>query len=402
MFVPRLCSARILPIAAVLLMTPLFNVVVHAQRGLAASATPVQSIWQREKTPDIGAANVLLSLSADSPNDIWSVGDFVSLQFDGSIWKAIPLVAFQTQQPSEDTMNGVAAVSPTDVWAVGTALVETNSGGSHLITLIEHFDGTQWSIATSPEFDSGSELNAIQALSANDIYAVGDSNSDSQQPTPLLEHFDGNTWSVQSLPQLPTTATLRGIAALSDSDIWVIGDSGGVVPTKTIALHFDGQQWNIIPVPVPLNGKVHDLRLGQGVTAIASNDIWAVGNFAGGSSVVERTLTEHWDGHSWKIVPSPNMGHAGSSNTLRGVFAVSSNSVWACGQTEDNTIPAFENLIEHWDGTRWTISPVAKGNGFAGLNAMLAFPTGSVFAAGSDINKNSALVSVVFHTDQGK
>lgn len=402
MFLPRLCSARILPTAAVLLISPLFNLFVQAQQGANLNATPAQSIWQREKTPNIGAANVLLSLSADSPNDIWSVGDFVSLQFNGATWAAFPLQVFQTQQPSEDTMNGVAAIAATDVWAVGTAVVETNSGGSHLVTLIEHFDGTQWSLVTSPQFDSGSELNAIQAISSNDIYAVGDSNSDSQQPTPLLEHFDGNTWSIVSLPQLGRTGALRGIAALSDSDIWIVGDSGTVVPTKTVAMHFDGQQWTVVPVPVPLNGKVHDLRLGQGITAIATNDIWAVGNFASSSSVIERTLTEHWDGHSWKIVPSPNTGHAGSSNTLKGVSAVSSKDVWACGQTEDNSSFGFENLIEHWDGTRWTISPVARGNGFAGLSAMVAFPSGSVYAAGSDIASNSALVSVIFHTDQGK
>jgi len=390
--------ARLLPIAV--LATSLCSAVAQS---LKTSAIPIQSIWQRQKTPNIGAANVLFSLSADSPSDIWSVGDFVSLKFNGLTWTAIPLVALQTQQPSEDTMTGVVAFSPTDVWAAGSALEETISGGSHLINLIEHFDGMQWSIVSSPQFASGAQLNAIQAISSTDIFAAGESNSDSQQPNPLLEHFDGTTWSVVSLPAVPGTGTLRGVAALSDSDIWIVGDSGGVVPTKTLAMHFDGQQWNIVPVPVPAKGAVHDLRFGQGITAISTNDIWAVGNFATPtSSVVEKTLTEHWDGQSWKIVPSPNVGPSGSSNSLRGVSAVSSGDVWACGQTFNTSTAAFDNLIEHWDGTRWTISPVAKGNGFAGLNAMLAFASGSVFVAGSDISANSALVSVIFHTNQGK
>ncbi len=106
-----------------------------------SAQTPARSIWQRETTPNIGAANVLSSLSADSETDIWSVGDFVSLHFDGSAWTAFPLVPFQTNQPSEDTMNGVAVVSSANVWAVGTVLVGTVSCSSHLIGLIENFDG---------------------------------------------------------------------------------------------------------------------------------------------------------------------------------------------------------------------------------------------------------------------
>lgn len=380
-----------------MLLLPFVNLVARGQQ-LHSSST-VQSIWQRENTPDNGV--VLLSLSADSPSDIWSVGNFGSLQFNGSIWSSFPAQALQTQQPSENTLNGVAAVSPTDAWGVGAAVVETKSGGSHLVSLIEHFDGTQWSLVSSPQFASGSELNAIHALSATDIFAVGDVHSDSQQPTPLLEHFDGNSWSVVSLPQLGRTGTLRGIAALSDSDIWVVGDSGTIVPTKTVAMHFDGQAWTIVPVPVPLSGNIHDLRLGEGLTGIAPNDVWAVGNFAASSSVGERTLTEHWDGHSWKIVPSPNMGHAGSSNVLRGVSVVSSSSVWACGQTEDNSVPIIANLIEHWDGTRWTVSPVSPGQGFAALISMFAFPDGSVYAAGTDVDRAGSQTSVIFHTDRG-
>jgi hypothetical protein len=197
------------------------------------------------------------------------------------------------------------------------------------------------------------------------------------------------------------TGAFLGIAILSDTDIWLTGDSGSIVPTAMVAMHFDGKQWGIVPVPVPLKGKVHDVRFGQGVTAVATNDVWAVGAYRALPFGDEKTLTEHWDGKSWKIVPSPNGGHPHSQNELRGVAAVSSTDVWACGTIQDNTLGLI-NLIEHWDGTRWTISPVAHGNGFAQLSSMLAFPSGSVYAAGSDINNASQLVSVIFHTTQGK
>jgi hypothetical protein len=394
--------ARLSPITTALLVALLSSLAVQAQPAERKSSTPAQSIWQQETTPSIGAANVLESLSADSESDIWSVGDFVSLRFDGLTWTAFPLVAFQTQQPSEDTMNGVTAISPTDVWAVGDALEETVSGGSHFVGMIEQFDGSQWNLLPSPQLASGVELNAIQAISATDIYAAGDSHADSQQPNPFLEHYDGVRWSVVPLPHLPkgSTGRLRGIAIISASDIWVTGDSGGAVPTALVAMHFNGQKWSIVPVPLPLNGKVHDVGFGKGVTAIATDDVWAVGAFTSLAAGVEQTLTEHWDGQAWKVVPSPNAG-SGSANLLAGVAAISSTDVWACGQTDATNPFALVNLIEHWDGTRWTISPVTAGNGFAGLFAMLAFPSGSVYAAGSDFDNNN-LISVVFHTTQGK
>ena len=45
-----------------------------------------------------------------------------------------------------------------------------------------------------------------------------------------------------------------------------------------------------------------------GVSARAANDIWAVGSFsaAKGTNSNSFTLTMHWNGSAWTIVPSPN------------------------------------------------------------------------------------------------
>ena len=235
------------------------------------------SIWTQEATPSPGPNNILLSLSADSEDDIWSVGDFVSMRFDGKAWKAFPLVVFPGHGSSEETMDGVAAVSPTDVWAVGSTLENLSSTSQgDFLGGIERFNGSKWSLfQTVP----GVELLAVKAVSADDIYAVGDINGTSGSPSPWIEHFDGRSWSPVSLPA--AAGVLRGIAAISADDIWAVGDSGGVVPTNTLALHFDGHRWSQVVVPVPLNGKVHDITFGHGVTAIASDDVWAVGRSGG-------------------------------------------------------------------------------------------------------------------------
>jgi hypothetical protein len=41
-----------------------------------------------------------------------------------------------------------------------------------------------------------------------------------------------------------------------------------------------------------------------GVTAVSANVIWAVGRFEPSPSFFE-TLTLHWTGISWSVVPSP-------------------------------------------------------------------------------------------------
>ena len=49
----------------------------------------------------------------------------------------------------------------------------------------------------------------------------------------------------------------------------------------------------------------------------------------------------------WTVVPSPNP--ASNRNILRGVGSISSNDVWAVGES------GTQSLIEHWDGSAWTI-----------------------------------------------
>src|SRR4051794_31023722 len=69
--------------------------------------------------------------------------------------------------PSEDVAGGnnslakVAAVSPTDVWAVG--YYTTTSTTEQM--LIEHWNGTQWNLVPSP---GPGTLTGIAAISATD------------------------------------------------------------------------------------------------------------------------------------------------------------------------------------------------------------------------------------------
>ena len=73
--------------------------------------------------------------------------------------------------PNRGTSNGslysVAAVSANDVWAVGY-----NANAVGVGTVIEHWNGTAWSIVPGPVADYN-YLSGVAAVSANDVWAVG-------------------------------------------------------------------------------------------------------------------------------------------------------------------------------------------------------------------------------------
>jgi hypothetical protein len=91
----------------------------------------------------------------------------------------------------------------------------------------------------------------------------------------------------------------------------------------------------------------------DGVTAVSANDVWAVGDSSLANGAFQ-TLIEHWNGHTWKVVKSPNV--PSEDNELLAVAAVSTNDVWAVRDSH-TTSGAFQTLTQHWDGHKWSVNP---------------------------------------------
>src|SRR4029077_19656804 len=84
--------------------------------------------------------------------------------------------------------------------------------------------------------------------------------------------------------------------------------------------------WTGAQPPSPSTGN----NVLDGVVVLTPCDAWAVG-YDTGSSGLNQTLTEHWDGSPCTVVPSPDV--AGLGNVLNGVRAVSAADVWAVGMS---------------------------------------------------------------------
>jgi hypothetical protein len=247
----------------------------------------------------------------------------------------------------------------------------------------------------SPDFASGDQLFAVQAIAHDDVFAVGELHSDSQKPLPLIEHFDGTKWVVVPGPKLKNgqTLTLGAIAAVSHSDLWVTGTNFETQPS--LIFQFDGQKFTNVPFPLPAASL-------DGLAAIAADDVWVVGAQPNGNN--RATLVAHWDGKRWTIVSTPNLTR---TNALRAVSAISGSDIWAAGCTSCGSDVGTNQviLVEHWDGKQWSINPtplIGKGD-FDFPGSVLTFPSGSVFLAGTSARRNLASSqTLVLRAKEGK
>jgi hypothetical protein len=295
-------------------------------------------------------------------------------------WRVVP-----NPPPYQSTASdfiGLAAVSADDIWAVGSYSVYTVAR-----TLIEHWDGLGWSQVPSPNVP-GQEtvLTAASAVSANDIWAVGHSPSNYRT---ITEHWDGNQWSLIPSPSMGTGDNLLlGVAAVAANDVWAVGsyaDGSGYL--RTLIERWNGASWNIIPSP-NLSEFNNELR---SVAALSSSDVWAVGYSHIGSA--DQTLTIHWDGTRWSPVPGPN-APGSTQDILYGVSAVSTDNVWAVGF--DNS---GDSLILHWDGDHWTQIPAPRVGAYHYLFGVSAAAANNVWAVGEYQVASGEVYSLALHWD---
>jgi hypothetical protein len=248
-------------------------------------------------------------------------------------------------------LHDVFAISPTDIWAVGGLLGDTQ-------TFAEHWDGSTWTVVATPTPGGGNEnpLLSVSAAASDDVWAVGFQHADVRD-IPLVEHWDGSTWSIVSVPTPPVLDShLNGVSVVSSSDVWAVGyleDTAGR-QSRPLAEHWDGAAW--APVPVPWKRVGASVRM-QSVAALSSDDVWAVGAVMS-DEVPDQTVRMHWDGLRWRSVRGPKDQAAGT--TLYDVAAVSASDVWAVGTTGAPHAD-YSARTEHWDGTRW--SRIAAPNG---------------------------------------
>ena len=393
------------------------GVVVAVAPATAATPTPAAACngtWTDVPSYNhsqlAGEIDSLTAVAALSATDQWAVGYWLQFpdqytfhtlveHWDGSS-SGWTVVSSPNGQFRNSYLSGIAVISPDDVWAVGA----TDQSGPPYESLVEHWDGTSWSIVSAASFPG--LLYSVVALGPSNIWAVGTRNFPGSA---LIEHWDGTSWSAQ---YLRTTASLRGVTASAANDVWAVGyewGSTGITAgiETTFTVHFNGRRWMQVPSPSPLTRFAQDQSWLTAVTSTGAKDVWAVGWFGDADRGINgQTLIEHFNGSHWTVVPSPNPtpqpGAPSQSDSLWGAAAVGPADIWAVGSIGGtlDVNPDTQPLVARWDGTSWTASSAAP-NQSGQLLGVAAEPEGSGLSAVGDTDTTVFLSTLAEHLCPG-
>jgi hypothetical protein len=167
----------------------------------------------------------------------------------------------------------------------------------------------------------------------------------------MAEHFDGSSWTEYPLPNVgPNENCLLGVSTPPAGQAWAVGYYvNAEYQQQTLIQHYNGTSWSVIPSPSP--GARQNIL--YGVAALSDTDVWAVGGNQDANGLWH-TLAEHWDGHTWTVIPAVDAGANG--NQFYALTAVSPTSIYATGQQAGSGFPS-QALTEHWNGKTWTVLP---------------------------------------------
>ena len=372
----------------------------HFVRGVLAGAAlalavPVTANASFSVVPSPNAPvgeSTLTAVRASSTTDAWAVGSSccarnnfgraaLTEHWNGSAWSVVPSLDTRF---NDELLNAVIDLSPSNAWAVG----ETKQSGYRSgVPLILHWNGGSWQSVAPPTGTTG-KLLAAAASSSTDLWAVGDDNHGHA----LVLHSNGVAWARIPVPEFAPTVNLRAVRAFSPTDVWVVG---GVGTADTLTLHWNGATWTrvVSPSPDPFANVLH------GVAGGATGNLWAVGQQARSKTSTgvppgTRTLAMHWNGASWTTAATPNVG---DEDTLRAVVGNGGGVMTAVGSFQSTSTGALRTLAERWNGTSWVVRPtpnVGAADNF--LRAVTPIPGyGDVWAVGAHLTSGGPTQTLV-------
>jgi hypothetical protein len=328
--------------------------------------------------------------------------------YNGSSWSP-GQAANLTQMSPSVSLNGVSCLTPSSCTIVG-GYANGGPGGS---ALVEVWNGSGWTVQRTPNpgQQHGSTLTSIWCGSAASCVAVGDywdtnnfpqvfgivwngtqwtplqvpnpsatrkgflsvscasmtacaavgwqESNTTAYDVPLAETWNGSSWTIDSVP-VPTgigNADLTGVSCASATACTAVGYYGDSSGLQQILIEvWNGASWSLQNAPSPSGARSPSL---SGVSCTSPTACTAVGGY--GTSGAGQSLAEVWDGVSWSIQTTPNVGTLGTG--LSGVSCAQAASCEAVGRYETSSTPTDAPVAEAWDGTSWSAQNVPVPTG---------------------------------------
>lgn len=278
-------------------------------------------------------------------------------------------VAWQEAKVAEGhaTGAGLAKVDAHTTWVAGMRFQSSGDTFSFAPTLWERDDrkGKGWKerATVAPPAPYGGRWNDVDASSGKHAVLVGDYAEEPAIGGVLTQHWNGRGWknAVAPVPEAAINAGFLSVDARTATDAWAAGWAQvplGPDDSASVGLlqHWDGKRWT--PAKLPAIGGQGDGWSFDAVTALAADDVWAVGGVYGRSG--KRPLLLHYDGTSWTEVAGPDLGNARAG--LATLAVGPRGELWAGGkfQTPDGT---ESGLLLRYAGGTWSRVSLPAGTG---------------------------------------
>jgi hypothetical protein len=262
----------------------------------AALVRPAPGPWRR--SPGGGSAP-LTGVSCTSAAFCMAVRHGHSKAWDGANWTSHPM---PTPNGSDrDLVFDVSCVSPSWCDAVGT----TGSASFPRRPLVEHWDGSAWTVVPSPALAGTFRYVALQAISCTSTTACLAVGYDDYDFKPVVESWNGSDWSLASDTGLSARAALDSVSCWA-ADACLVASSEYTGPLRTALVDlWNGSTFTRTTIAGP-SGTHQPTVLG--VACRSETACVAVGY--DGDHL--RALVQSWNGTSWHIVTGPTI-HASQS-----------------------------------------------------------------------------------------
>jgi hypothetical protein len=157
--------------------------------------------------------------------------------------------------------------------------------------------------------------------------------------------------------QLPGEVRTHAAAVFSRTDVWAFGEifHPSSASSRPYLVRFNGRRWLRVPSPL----------VPQGASAVAPDDIWAVGTLTGPGDV---WAAARWNGSSWRTLRFPPLPPAVQRRAEIGnasIEAYSARDAWVdIGLTTG--VASDGIIVLHWNGQAWSKVPVPYRTQVAG------------------------------------
>src|SRR6185369_811973 len=155
----------------------------------------------------------------------------------------------------------------------------------------------------------------------------------------------------------------------------------------------DGNTWSLVEVS-PIDTSSSAETSFESVACNATDDCWAVG-----FSLIQDWggLIEHWNGTNWTLVTTPPMPDPTSRSIFYDVTCTAASDCTAAGVQWTTALTGsamYQTLIAHYDGASWSVVPTPNTATDVDniLSAVTCAAANDCWAVGSSNNYSQALI----------